>query len=138
MGLTAIQWQFIAARLLAGTDKEAAEQVGIHQTRVSDWKAEQTEFAAEYEAAFSDGVHVAKSYTRKLLGKAAKVLDDALDAKFGRAPDQKARLKAVELIFKTHGLLREKVEWTPNLSELSDEELLTLERVLGRLTPAAG
>ena len=137
MGLTAIQWQFIAARLLAATDKEAAEQVGIHPTRIADWKAEQPEFAQEYEAAFTDGVHVAKSYTRKLLGKAAKVLDDALEAKFGRVPDQKARLKAVELLFKTHGMLRERVEWTPNLSELSDEELLTLERVLGRITPAA-
>ncbi len=139
MGLTGDQWRFIAARLLTKTDLDAAVQVGIAAGTVTNWKAEEDgEFKREYEAAFADGVHVAKSYTRKLLGKAAKALDDALDAKDGRLIDHKSRLKAVELVFKTHGLLREKFEVTPDLSGLSDEDLLRLNGLLNRVSGGTG
>ncbi len=112
MSLTTSQWRFIAARLLTSTDKEAAEQIKISPVTVAGWKQESPEFSAEYLASFTDGVNVAKSYTRKLLGKAAQRLGEALDAldPDSGAPAWKYRLQAAEVLLKAHGLLRDKVD----------------------------
>ncbi len=129
MGLTAQQWQFIAARLLTSTDYEAAEQLGIDKNTPSRWKRDSEEFAQEYEASFRDGVDVAKKYTRKQLGKAADVLRQQLEAKDKREPDNFARLKAVEILFKSHGILADKhvvtiekvSEWADKIAAVIDE-----------------
>ena len=132
MTLSAEQWTFIACRLLAKTDTEAAQSVGIHPATVYGWKREDPEFLQQYEAAFTDGVEVAKGYTRKLLGKAAQRLNEGLDAtkvvalevvgeydENGKrvyeeraVSDHKSRLEAVKLLFQTHSLLVTKAEIT--------------------------
>lgn len=35
--LTAVQWRFVAARLVARSDREAAEAIGIHPTTAAAW-----------------------------------------------------------------------------------------------------
>lgn len=131
MALSAEQWKFIAARLVSSTDKAAASIAGVADATVSRWKSEQPDFAAEYEAAFTDGIHVAQEYTRKLLGQAAVTLGESLTAERpgpqgSSVPDQQARLKAVELLFRTHNLLSEKrdVNLSGGLSVSADELIL--------------
>jgi hypothetical protein len=77
MGLSADQWRFIAARLVANSDKEAAESVGMSVGNMYNWKLD-PEFKAEYTAAFTDGVHVAMELSRQNLGKAANALAEGL------------------------------------------------------------
>lgn len=138
MGLSAKQWQFLAARQMSETDKEAAEQVHIRPPTVAHWKAKSAEFTAQYEVSFRDGVRLARDYTRQMLGKAAQRLDEALDAAADEgAIDHRSRLKAIEIAFKTHRLLTDRVEWTPDLSGISDQELQILERLFGRPAPTA-
>jgi hypothetical protein len=130
--LTADQWRFIAARLLAKTDKEAAEQVGINPQTASNWKQESAEFKTAYEDAFADAVSVAKGYTRALLGKASERLSEALDATKTvevqlkstvewdkrkhfeeiTVPDWKARLDAAKLILQAQGVLQDRLDVT--------------------------
>ena len=52
MTLSADQSKFIAARLLAATDKEAAEAIGINADTIVRWKRASPDFAVEYEKAF--------------------------------------------------------------------------------------
>lgn len=106
MSLTALQWRFIAARLLCSTDKEAAELIGIRHNTPSNWKLEYPEFAEQYEAAFKDGVHVAQEYSRKLLGKAVQRHDEALDANRRDKADHATRLTAAKNLLQIHGLLK--------------------------------
>lgn len=110
MALSALQWKLIAARLVAKTDKEAAERCDIVAQTVADWKREDSEFAREYNAAFEDGVHVAKEIARQNLGQAAMTLTEGLKAMTSDGPDWKARLRAAELLLKSHGLLTDKVD----------------------------
>lgn len=155
--LSAQQLLFLANRLVSKTDKDAAIATGVHPTRVADWKTEDPEFAAEYEAAFSDGIKLAQNITRQHLGIAATRLAEGLDAtktigvrvegehtdkgapvyQDVTVPDHTARLKAVELMFKAHGLLLDRTEHSIDLSNMTDEELLLLERLIGR-TPLPG
>lgn len=114
MGLTGNQWQFIARRLVSSTDKEAAEVVGLRPQTVSEWKRDCPEFVREYEAAFTDGVHVAQEITRQHLGRAAMVLAEGLDARQGRKPDYASRLASAKAVLQSHGLLRDRVEHTSN------------------------
>jgi len=112
MGLTGLQWRFIANRLTTSTDQEAAEITGVAPATVSRWKSGSLEFAEQYETSFRDGVHVAMEIARQNLGKAANTLADALEAKDGRNPDYQARIAAAKLLFQSHGLLKDKVDLT--------------------------
>ena len=109
MGLTASQWQFIARRLVSGTDVEAAEAIGVRRQTISEWK-QIPEFLAEYEAAFKDGVHVALEITRQNLGKAAMVLTDGLEANKSDRADYQTRINSAKTIFQAHGLCKQTSE----------------------------
>jgi DNA-binding XRE family transcriptional regulator len=133
MSLSGEQHKFIAARLLAKTDDEAAKEVGVSATTVYRWKREDEEFLRAYEASFTDGIEVAKNYTRKLLGKMARNYDEMLDAtkpialkvlmqnqdgkveatgeqEIIKVPDWKTRAVASEAVGKIHGLFVHKTE----------------------------
>lgn len=147
MALTGLQWKFISARLLARTDDEAASKVGVHPSTVTAWKREETEFLAEYTAAFRDGVRVAQEYSRKLLGTATQRLQEALDATIpgetGKPlPDHRVRIEAARTLYRAHGLQLTRQEHsgpgggpiqhqdaTPDLAEYTDDELRQIARI---------
>lgn len=147
--LTTLQLRFLAARLLSATDIEAAAQVKCAAQTVWNWKQECPEFLAEYQAVFADGVDLAKTYSRRLLGKAAQRLDEALDAtkvvSVGMRqvvePDHRIRIDAAKLLFQAHGLLTERIDIELRIKEIAAslgiEEAAALEEV-GRILQGAG
>lgn len=107
--LTWKQRQFLAKRLLCGSDTEAAEAVGTSAAVVSRWKHE-PEFKQAYEELPHDGLEFAKASHRQMLAKATMVHSELLDSL-----DDKVRLGAVKLLYEAQGLMVQKTEISGNL-----------------------
>ena len=130
-------------------DASACREMGLHLQRPPEWKKD-PEFLARYEHLNEDGLELAKDLTRALLGKAAGVLEDELEAtretaSGGLVPDWQARHRAVDLLMTVQGLKLTRVEQSGpgggpvqvNLSGLTDDEILSLRSLATRAAEPA-
>lgn len=78
-GFSDTQLKFIARRLYANTDKEAAEDTEIPYATVRNWKNKQV-INAVVLAGKQDSVIVAREQLRRLARKAVETLDEGMDA----------------------------------------------------------
>lgn len=100
------QLLYIANRLLAASPEEAASAAGVSVEIVRQWEAD-PEFVDFLRETYAEHVEIAKAQSKQLLVKTMERLDeqlDALDPKFG-LPDNRARLKAIELNLRMAKLL---------------------------------
>jgi hypothetical protein len=76
--LTWQQLQFLARRLLNTTDADAAREIGVAPETVCRWKTDNQSFKAKYEELGRDGVELAKTMIRSLMGDAVAVLGESM------------------------------------------------------------
>lgn len=130
VGLDPEQNAFLAHRLRARSDKEAAIAAGLKPERIEGWKSRDTAFMQAYRELNSDGVKLAQRITREDLGLAALAIREGLAATrpiIGRkgvvsyVPDWKERREAAELIFKIHGVLAERVDIEIRVRQMAEQ-----------------
>jgi len=95
--LTADQLKFVAARLNARTDKEAAESIGIPSQTVYNW-SNKAEIDEAVKLAQLDTIEVARERLRRLLITAIDVVEEEM------AEDKKRRLDAAKEVFDRAGV----------------------------------
>jgi len=95
--LTADQLKFVAARLNARTDKDAAETIGIPSQTVYNWSNKSAVDEA-VKLAQLDTIEVARERLRRLLVTAIDVIEDEMKE------DGKHRLDAAKEVFDRVGL----------------------------------
>lgn len=104
--LTPKQLDFLQARLFAGSDSEAAEQIGLAPDTVYRWANIAT--VRECVAlAKQDGILLAAEKLRRAAGQAVDVLVDELEAKRG---SRKRLDAAIEILNRTIGKPTERQE----------------------------
>lgn len=108
MALAVNQLRFLARRLIAKTDEEAADRVGVAGRTVRDWKQTDPEFKARYEALGDDGIELARDILRHHLGEAAVVLAEGMQATDRGKPDHQTRITAAKAMLAGLGVLTEK------------------------------
>ena len=95
--LTADQLKFVAARLNARTDKDAAETIGIPSQTVYNWSNKSAVDEA-VKLAQLDTIEVARERLRRLLVTAIDVVEDEM------GEDKKRRLDAAKEVFDRAGV----------------------------------
>lgn len=141
--LTVDQRRWISARIVSPSDAHACEAAGVDPEDVPSWRL-QPEFNAALDRAADDIVDAGKAYMEAVVAKAARRVDEALDAvRFDGSSDHKLRLDAARMTLQVSGLIRQKTEISGpsgkplaisraamNVSDLSDEELNQLAGLL--------
>ena len=146
------QYAFLSYRLRAESDEDAidiynrviiAAKLGksnqLPLGRIKHWRKTNPDFDAEYRERLPQAIKAnAERQATVALPTAVTILTQALEAQLSNGlPDWRNRTKAVELVLRIHGMLKDRMELKPDLSNLADEEVLKLEILLARLNNSA-